>query len=80
MILALAWAFVWGVLQLVLLGSLARTIGTKTALLAMTVGTYFLCATCYCAATAVGCTDSPDLSFAAAPGYSVGLLHHRSVY
>jgi RsiW-degrading membrane proteinase PrsW (M82 family) len=40
MILAIAFAHVWGVIQLVVLGSLSRTVRVRTVLAALTVGLY----------------------------------------
>src|ERR1700681_800579 len=40
MILAIAFAHVWGVIQLIVLGSLSRTIRVRTVLAALTVGLY----------------------------------------
>ncbi len=43
MIVALVFAHVWGVIQLVVLGSLTRTMRVRTVLMALAVGLY-LCA------------------------------------
>ena len=40
MIIAIVFAHVWGVLQLVVLGSLARTVRARTVLTALVVGLY----------------------------------------
>ena len=42
MVLAIAFAHLWGVIQLLVLGSLARTVRVRTVLAAMAVGLYFI--------------------------------------
>jgi hypothetical protein len=42
MILAIVFAHVWGVIQLIILGSLARTVRMRTVLAAMAVGLYLI--------------------------------------
>ena len=74
MILAMVFAHIWGVLELVILGTLARTVRVRTVLIAIAVGLYF------CAPLAIGLQVAWTRPVAHLPGEHLGAVVRVASY